>query len=158
MATAYDLTSAPNAAYQIYESAAPLQRRAHRVNIAEDMPALTTGDSAKLISVKAGDYALTVWAQVITPAITTGSTFTVGDSADAAGWITAASATAAANTTYKGNGVYVYTANTTAVTALSLGKIYASADDIIFTQGATAATSGVFEVNALVVPKPFTND
>lgn len=158
MATAYDLTTAPNPLYQIYEGAAPMQRRAHTVDVATDMPALTTADTAKVISIDAGDFVLDVWAQIITPAITASSTFVVGDSATANGWITAADATAAANTTYRANGAYMFTATTTAVTAVPLGKIYAAADDLIFKQGATAMTSGVVQLNMLVVPKPFTND
>lgn len=158
MATAYDLTTAPNPLYQIYESAAPLQRRAHSVDVAEDMPAVTTGDSAKVISIQKGDYVYDVWAQIITPSITSSGTFVVGDSSSANGWITAADGTAAADTVYRANGTYKYTATTIAVTAVAMGKLYTAADNLIFTQGSTAMTSGVFQLNMIVLPKPFTND
>lgn len=157
MATAYDLLTAPNPLYQIYECAAPVQRRAHTVDVAEDMPAVTTADTAKMIAIQAGDYVLDVWAQIITPSTTTSSTFVVGDSGSANGWITAADATAAANTTYPANGTYRFTAGSTAITAVPMGKIYSAADNLIFKQGATAMTNGVVLLEALVVPKPFTN-
>ena len=93
-----------------------------------------TTEVAKIISIPA-NFAVQGLYAVVSTALTTSSTFLVGDATDNDGWITASAGTASA-TLKAADGAYV-TAN---------GKFYTTATDLLLTLGATAPVTGVVTV------------
>ena len=91
-------------------------------------------DIAKIISIPA-NFAVQALYAVVSTALTTSSTFLVGDATDPDGWISASAGTATAGPK-AADGAYV----------VANGKFYATATDLLLTLGSTAPVTGVVTV------------
>jgi hypothetical protein len=97
------------------------------------------------IPIAAGEIVTDVFARILVASGTSSAPCTVGDGDDPDGWIASVTLTSAADTYFGAGG---------ALKATSLGKLYAAADTIDITIGATAPADGLssIELFAVIVP------
>ena len=154
MSTQYDLTASSDATYPVAFTSATGYTRRHVVNVATDLPTVTAGDSAKVMTIFAGEFVKNVFLRNITKSTTSSSTLEIGDSGSATGYIASGDATAANGTVIPSTGANVFTQSGTTPFAVTWvgGKNYAAADYILLTLGSTAPANGIFEIVAEIVP------